>query len=126
MLTVARYGTRDLPRAAAFYDEIAALLGARRVLDRDEVKAYKGADGGMFLIGLPFAGEANVGNGTQIGFAAPSRAAVAAVHARALELGGTCEGPPGLRGAEGDHAVYAAYFRDLDGNKIMAICRGPA
>ena len=58
MLTVARYGTRDLPRAAAFYDEIAALLGAVRVLDRNEVKAYKGADGGMFLIGLPYAGDA--------------------------------------------------------------------
>ena len=126
MLTVARYGTRDLPRAAAFYDEIAALLGAVRVLDRPEVKAYKGADGGMFLIGLPNAGEANVGNGTQIGFAAPSRGAVDSVHTKALELGGTCEGPPGVRGPEGENAVYAAYFRDLDGNKIMAICRGPA
>lgn len=126
MLTVARYGTRDLPRAAAFYDAIAALLGAVRVLDRDEVKAYKGADGGMFLIGLPYAGEANVGNGTQIGFAAPSRAAIDAVHAKALELGGTCEGRPGVRGPEGANAVYAAYFRDLDGNKIMAICRGAA
>ena len=126
MLTVARYGTRDLPRAAAFYDAIAALLGAVRVLDRDEVKAYKGADGGMFLIGMPYAGEANVGNGTQIGFAAPTRAAVDAVHAKALELGGACEGRPGVRGPEGVNAVYAAYFRDLDGNKIMAICRGAA
>lgn len=126
MLTVARYGTRDLPRAAAFYDAIAALLGAVRVLDRAEVKAYKGSDGAMFLIGLPFAGEASVGNGTQIGFAAPSRAAVDAVHAKALELGGTCEGRPGVRGPEGANAVYAAYFRDLDGNKVMAICRGAA
>ncbi len=126
MLTVARYGTRDLPRAAAFYDEIAALLGAVRVLDRDEVKAYKGTDGGMFLIGLPYEGDANVGNGTQIGFSAPSRATVDAVHAKALELGGACEGAPGVRGPEGANAVYAAYFRDLDGNKIMAICRGEA
>jgi catechol 2,3-dioxygenase-like lactoylglutathione lyase family enzyme len=124
MLSVARYGTRDLARAAAFYDQIAALLGAQRVIDRDEVKAYKGADGGMFLIGLPFAGEANVGNGTQVGFSAPSRAAVDAVHAKALELGGTCEGPPGLRGPEGVQAFYAAYFRDLDGNKLMVMCFG--
>jgi catechol 2,3-dioxygenase-like lactoylglutathione lyase family enzyme len=124
MLSVARYGTRDLARAAAFYDQIAALLGASRVIDRDEVKAYKGADGGMFLIGLPYAGEANVGNGTQVGFSAPSRAAVDAVHAKALELGGTCEGPPGLRGPDGVQAFYAAYFRDLDGNKLMAMCFG--
>ena len=91
MLTVGRFGTRDLARATAFYDEIAALLGAKRVIERPEVVAYKGAEGGMFLIGLPFAGEASAGNGTQLSFAAPSRAVVDAVHAKALELGGTCE-----------------------------------
>jgi catechol 2,3-dioxygenase-like lactoylglutathione lyase family enzyme len=121
MLSVARYGTRDLTKATAFYDEITALLGATRVIDRDDVKAYKGAEGGMFLIGIPFAGEANVGNGTQVGFSAPSRAVVDAVHAKAIELGGTCEGPPGVRGPEGVMAFYAAYFRDLDGNKIMVM-----
>jgi hypothetical protein len=107
--------------AVPFYDAIAALLGAVREIDRDEVKAYKGADGGMFLIGLPFAGEATAGNGTQAGFAAPSRAIVDAVHAKAMELGGSCEGPPGVRGPEGVAAIYATYFRDLDGNKIMVL-----
>lgn len=126
MLTVGRFGTRDLARASTFYDAIAALLGARRVLDRPEVAGYRGADGGMFLIGKPFAGEASAGNGTQMGFAAPSRAAVDAVHAKALELGGTCEGPPGVRGPEGAHAHYAAYFRDPDGNKLMVMRSGPA
>jgi catechol 2,3-dioxygenase-like lactoylglutathione lyase family enzyme len=121
MLSVARYGTRDLAKAAAFYDEITAMLGASRVIDRDEVKAYKGPEGGMFLIGIPFAGEASVGNGTQVGFPAPSRAVVDAVHAKALEIGGTCEGPPGVRGPEGVMAFYAAYFRDLDGNKVMVM-----
>ena len=95
MLSVARYGTRDLERATKFYDAIAGLLGASRVMERDELVAYKGAEGGMFLIGLPLAGEAGVGNGTQIGFTAPDRAAVDAVYAKAMELGGTCEGPPG-------------------------------
>jgi catechol 2,3-dioxygenase-like lactoylglutathione lyase family enzyme len=121
MLSVARFGTRDLPRAAAFYDEIAALLGAVRVIDREEVKAYKGPDGGMFLIGIPFAGEATVGNGTQVGFRAESRAVVDAVYARAIALGGACEGPPGVRGPEGVAAFYAAYVRDLDGNKFMVM-----
>jgi catechol 2,3-dioxygenase-like lactoylglutathione lyase family enzyme len=126
MLNVARYGTRDLDRAVEFYDAIAALLDAQKVLDRDEVKAYRGETGGMFLIGKPLAGEANVGNGTQMGFSAPSRATVDAVHAKALELGGSCEGPPGLRGPEGPNAFYAAYFRDRDGNKLMVSCWGPA
>lgn len=124
MLSVARYGTRNLPRAVAFYDAIAALLGATRVIDRDEAKAWKGAEEGLFLIGLPIAGEASAGNGTQVGFSAPDRSTVDAVHARAIELGGTCEGPPGVRGPDGVEAFYAAYFRDLDGNKIMVMCIG--
>ena len=41
---------------------------------------------------------------------------VDALHAKALELGGTDEGAPGLRGDN----FYAGYFRDLDGNKLNA------
>ena len=124
MLSVARYGTSDLARATAFYDEIAKLLAAKRVIERDDVVAYKGTDGGMFLIGRPFAGEAKSGNGTQIGFTAPSRAVVDAVYAKAMELGGTCEGPPGLRPQYHAH-YYGAYFRDPDGNKLCVACHHP-
>jgi catechol 2,3-dioxygenase-like lactoylglutathione lyase family enzyme len=126
MLSVARYGTRDLSRATVFYDAIASLLGAKRVMERDNLVAYKGADGGMFLIGSPLEGDATVGNGTQMGFAASSRAIVDAVHAKAMEMGGSCEGPPGVRGPEGPNAFYATYFRDLDGNKIMVMRVGAA
>ena len=66
MLMTARYGTRDLARALPFYDAIAAIVGARRVVDREEVAGYQGGSGAMFLIGRPYAGEANVGNGTQL------------------------------------------------------------
>ncbi len=125
MLSVGRYGTRDLPRALIFYDALAALLGASRVIERDDVVAYKAPDGGMFLIGKPLSGEASVGNGTQMGFSTKSRAMVDAVHAKVIELGGTCEGPPGVRGPEGVQAFYAAYFRDLDGNKLMVSSFGP-
>jgi predicted lactoylglutathione lyase len=125
MLTVARYGTRDLPRARAFYDEIAGMIGAVRVFDRPDLVSYKGADGAMFLIGKPFAGEATVGNGTQMGFVVSSRAMVDAVHAKALELGGTSEGAPGVRG-DNPNGFYAGYFRDLDGNKLAVFHMGQA
>ena len=120
MLRTGRYGTRDLARARAFYDAIASLLGAKRVIDRDDLTGYQGASGGMFVIGKPLAGEATVGNGSQMVFEAPSRADVDAVHAKALELGGKCEGPPGFRGPM-EMNFYAAYFRDLDGNKIVLV-----
>ena len=45
-----------------------------------------------------------------------SREQVDAFYAKAIELGATCEGGPGLR-IEG---FYAAYFRDPEGNKLNA------
>jgi predicted lactoylglutathione lyase len=67
---------------------------------------------------LPFAGEATVGNGVMFSMAAPSREMVDAIFAKVIELGGTSEGAPGLRGPE-EYGYYACYFRDLDGNKLM-------
>ncbi len=125
MLTVARFGTRDVERARTFYDPIAAMVGAALAYDRPNMIAYKGADGAMLLIGLPFEGEATVGNGSQGGFMVASRADVDAVHAKALELGGKDEGAPGVRGDDPD-GFYGAYFRDLDGNKLCAFRFGPA
>lgn len=118
MLTVARYGTRNLERATKFYDAIAEILGARRVMEMGNTVCYQGPEGGMFIIGLPLEGEATVGNGVQISFAAPNRMTVDKAHAKALEFGGKDEGAPGVRGPDPD-GFYAAYFRDLDGNKLM-------
>jgi hypothetical protein len=117
MLSLTRFGTRDVARAKPFYDAIASLLGATCVVDRPEVAGWRGADGGMFLIGKPLEGEASVGNGVQVGFNAASREVVDAVYAKAIALGGKCEGPPGVRGPD-PNGIYAAYFRDLDGNKL--------
>ena len=120
MLTGARFGTSDIKRAIAFYDAVAATLGATRTIDRPGMAGYRGAEGGMFLVGTPREGEASVGNGSQVMFAAPSRAAVDSAHAIALEMGGSCEGAPGPRGAA-ETNMYAAYFRDPDGNKVMVM-----
>ena len=48
-----------------------------------------------------------------------SNAKVDEVYRKAIELGGKDEGPPGPRGTAG---FYAAYFRDLDGNKLNCFC----
>lgn len=55
-----------------------------------------------------------------------SRGKLDAIHARALALGGTDEGAPGLRSPEGDQAFYGAYFRDSEGNTFCAFRTGPA
>ena len=119
MIGYVTLGTNDLTRAAAFYDAIARELGTGRMMENDKFIAW-GAPGGGAGIGLtrPFDGEpASVGNGVMVALAAKDKAQVDRLHALALSLGGTCEGPPGAR-SEG---FYAAYFRDLDGNKICVI-----
>lgn len=120
MLTGARFGTSDIKRAIAFYDKVAAELGAARVIDRHGLAGWRGASGVLFMVGIPRDGDAGIGNGSQVMFEAASRAAVDSAHAAALAMGGTCEGPPGPRGV-GENALYAAYFRDLDGNKVMVL-----
>jgi predicted lactoylglutathione lyase len=57
------------------------------------------------------------------GISVASRELVDRMYSKALELGGADEGPPGLRAVGGD-GVYAAYFRDLDGNKLDVFCYG--
>ena len=47
-----------------------------------------------------------------------SPAKVKAVYDKALKLGAKDEGGPGTRFG----TFYAAYFRDLDGNKLNAFC----
>ena len=113
-------GTNDLPRAATFYDELLAPMGVTRMMEFGE-RGYAWAaamDKPMLCVMEPHDGQrATVGNGAMAAIAADSRAQVDQIYRKAIELGGTDEGSPGLR-AEGGEGFYAAYFRDLDGNKL--------
>ena len=117
MIAYTTLGTNDLDRAARFYDELLAVIGARRVMEEPGYFIAYGnsKDGAGLGITIPFDKQpATVGNGTMVALEAKDHAQVDALYARALELGGTDEGPPGERFP----GFYAAYFRDLDGNKL--------
>lgn len=113
-------GTNNLDKAVAFYNEFLGLLGAQIVFEAERGKGWGTGPGQpMFSVLKPFDGKAaTIGNGTMVSFAASGPEQVQALHAKALALGGSCEGPPGDRGGN----FYAAYFRDLDGNKLAAFC----
>lgn len=117
-------GTNDLRRAKSFYDALLAEMGVTRLMEFGD-RGYGWAaamDKPMLCIMKPYDGRAaTIGNGVMAGISADSRATVDRIHKRALELGGTDEGGPGLR-AEGGEGFYAAYFRDLDGNKLDVFC----
>ncbi|MBB2487073.1 VOC family protein [Mitsuaria sp. WAJ17] len=122
MIGYTTLGTNDLPRAAAFYDELFAVIGAKRLMEFERGYAWGvSMDKPGFGVLRPFDGQpATVGNGVMVALVVDSQEKVDALHAKALALGATDEGAPGLRGG----GFYAAYFRDLDGNKLNAFCMG--
>ena len=130
MIGYATVGTNDLDRARAFYDALLGEIGARRVMQFDENGFTLYGTGGRapgLAVTRPYDGkEARPGNGTMVALVMDAREKVDRLHAKAMELGGTDEGAPGLRTPEGERAFYGAYFRDLDGNKLCAFCIGPA
>lgn len=127
MLGYISLGTNDVAKATAFYDDLLSVVGAKRVWDSDTFKAWGNTPGGAGLaITKPHDGApATVGNGVMAAIAAPDRATVDKVYEKAISLGAQCEGKPGLRGGD-DSTFYAAYFRDLDGNKLNAFYMGAA
>ena len=129
MIGYVTLGSNDLDKARGFYDALMPTIGAGRIMEFGDNFTMYGT--GMGKPGLavckPYDGSsALAGNGNMSAIACDSRAKVDAIHAKAMELGGTDEGAPGVRGDEGPHAFYGAYFRDLDGNKLAAFRIGPA
>lgn len=117
-------GTNDLDRATAFYDALLAEMGVTRLMEFGD-RGFGWAatmDDPMLCIFKPYdGGPATVGNGVMAGISADSPEMVDKIHAKAVELGGTDEGAPGFRDVGGE-GFYAAYFRDLDGNKLDVFC----
>jgi predicted lactoylglutathione lyase len=121
MIGYVTLGTNDLERAAGFYDELLGVIGAKRFMEEEQFIAWAVApDKPAISATKPYDGNpATVGNGMMVALAMKNPEQVQALHAKALELGGADEGAPGPRG---DGGFYAAYFRDLDGNKLNAFC----
>lgn len=113
-------GVADLQRAGAFYDAALAALGFRRVFSDATAIGYGIEDGEDKLCLKLRANTAPPGEGFHLAFAAPSPGAVHAFHAAALESGGTCNGPPGLRPHYGPN-YYAAFVVDPDGHPVEAV-----
>ena len=129
MIGYVTVGSNDLQKSRAFYDALMPVIGAGRIMEFGENFTMYGTGMGQpgFAVCKPYDGNAaTAGNGNMASIAVDSRAKVDALYGKAMELGGKCEGPPGLRGDDGPQAFYGAYFRDLEGNKLAAFRIGPA
>ena len=120
MIGYTTVGTNDLKKAAAFYDALFTELGAARFMSDETFVAWAVTPGApAFSVTVPFDGNAaTVGNGVMIALTVDTTEKVDSLYAKSMSLGASDEGPPGERG----DGFYAAYFRDLDGNKLNVFC----
>jgi predicted lactoylglutathione lyase len=103
------FGTNDMAAAVAFYDLIFADCGMIKLHDEGSMTLW-GGDEFMFALAEPFDAAAN---GSMVGFNLESSAHVKSLHHKALSVGATDEGEPGIRSGR-----FSAYVRDLDNNKV--------
>jgi len=118
-------GTNDLQKSKTFYDAVLGTLDVQpATLDGHRMFYRTGT--GVFMVTEPIDGEpACHANGGTIGFAATSPEQVQAFHDAGVAAGGkSIEDPPGVR-ENAFGALYLAYLRDPDGNKVCALHRMP-
>ena len=111
-------GTNDLGSAALFYEQLLESIGVKRQREIPNHIVYFGDESGTELaVIIPADGKsATAGNGTMVALRIDSQQKIRELHALAIKLGGTDEGAPGPRGTG---TFWGAYFRDLDGNKLV-------
>ena len=117
-------GSNDIERSRKFYDAIFATLGAQPAMQDPKGRLIYAHNGGRFMVTRPIDGKpACHANGGTIGFAVDSPEQGKAWHDAGVANGGTSiEDPPGIRqGAAG--ALFLAYLRDPDGNKLCVVKR---
>ena len=116
-------GSNDIDRSKKFYDALFGALGGKAGVVDPKGRLVYVHDGAVFLVTTPIDGNpATYANGGTIGFKVSGPEMANAWHAAGVAAGGKAvEDPPGPRGA-----LYLAYLRDPDGNKLCALHRLPA
>ena len=119
-------GVRDVARTKRFYDATIGALGGPSAFIDDNGRLIYMHNGLSLLITKPIDGQsATHANGGTVGFAVQDPAQADAWHAAGVANGGvSIEDAPGVReGPMG--ALYLAYLRDPDGNKLCALHQLP-
>ena len=108
---------RDLAASAAFYARVMEPLGMVLLVDATNRVAFGTRYPELWLNARPAMPAIDADTGAHLCLRTRTTEAVDQFHARALAHGGASDGAPGLRKAT-QVTYYAAFIRDLDGNRI--------
>ena len=125
MIAYTTLGVSDFEAGKAFYETLLGMIGATCVVGNERIALY-GTDlnNPMLAVCIPYNEEApTAGNGTMVAIRAGSREACDAMYHKAIELGATCDGPPGERMPD---FFYGGYVKDPDGHKLCFCQMGPS
>lgn len=120
-------GSNDIERSRKFYDAVFSAMGAKLGMQDAKGRLIYSHNGGRFMVTKPIDGKAaSHANGGTIGFTMASPEQAEAWHKAGVANGGvSIEDPPGVRQG-GSGAMFLAYLRDPDGNKLCGFARMPA
>ena len=113
-------GVADLDRAARFYQAVLGALGFDKLEVRPATVGFGKRYPEFWLNHRSAMGAVAADTGVHVCVRARSSEAVDAFHAAALAAGGSCDGPAGVR-PHRTGGYYAAFVRDLDGNRVEAV-----
>ena len=112
-------GVRDLDAATRFYEVVLGAIGLAKLVVRPATVGFGKRYPEFWLNLRPTLVPADAG--THVCLRASSTALVDAFHAAALGAGASSDGAPGLRPHDRLSGYYAAFIRDVDGNRIEAV-----
>ena len=115
---------RDLHASVAFYQAVLEPLGYTRLTERPTTVGFGMKFPEFWLNARPQMRPIDDDTGAHVCLRARSKEAVQEFHARAIAGGGRDDGAPGPRQAT-MVVYYAAFIRDLDGNKIEVMTVPP-
>jgi len=111
---------RDLAASAQFFEPVLATIGYAKLVERSDTIGFGKKYPEFWLNHRPAMTRLAGDSGVHVCLRAAATEAVDAFHRAALVGGGVSDGPPGLR-PEYSPRYYAAFVRDLDGNRIEAV-----
>jgi catechol 2,3-dioxygenase-like lactoylglutathione lyase family enzyme len=113
-------GVADLDRSARFYESVLGAIGFAKLEVRPATIGFGKRYPEFWLNLRPAMAAVWAGTGVHVCLRARTTTAVDGFHRAALAAGGSCDGAPGLR-KHRTGGYYAAFVRDLDGNRVEAV-----
>jgi len=109
---------RDLSRSKDFYEQLLETIGYAKLDEQPATVGFGKKYPDLWLNLRPDV--AATSDGFHVCLRARSPELVRRFHERALELGATDDGAPGVRPEYAD-VYYASFIRDFDGNRIEVV-----